>query len=98
MSEHLNTKAFGGKIRRKNRVDCDADMLNALEKKLEDARKQLSDIAKAIKPLRDWYFVHNAPSEKLVIAEGYGHAITVGDVRKLIDACPQPGSIVDTHA
>lgn len=70
---------------------------NAREE-LEHAYQRLSDIAKAVKPLRDWYFVHDAINPDVVIAGGYGHTVRVKDIAVLIEACPSPGSIVDTHA
>jgi hypothetical protein len=60
---------------------------------------QLAAIAQAVKPLRDWYFTGQfADRPDLGVLGCYGHVVTIGDLAKLIDACPRPGSIVDTQA
>lgn len=67
---------------------------------LELAYKRLRAIAEAIKPLRDWYHVSQdvPPDSATVFAPQYGHSVTYGDLRRLFDACPRPGALLDEHA
>ncbi len=91
----------GAVIRRKNKVDADAEYITGLEEKVEHLAKQLAAIAQAVKPLRDWWF-SDTPSplnaSMAAMTNAYGHDVTYSQLAQIINAVPPPGSIVDTHA
>lgn len=71
-----------------------------MQQEIDKLRDQLNRIATAVKPLRDWYYCEPRNVEyvdQIVLDSKYDHYVYYGDLRKLCEACPRPGDLLDEH-